>query len=80
MPRLRVLSGKDVVVILKAFGFSVERQRGSHAKLRRLQNGLKQTLTIPLHTELDKGTLRAIYHQILRYIPEEEIRPHVYTA
>ncbi|MSR67368.1 type II toxin-antitoxin system HicA family toxin [Candidatus Peribacteria bacterium] len=79
MPKLRVLSGKDVVAILETFGFAVERQRGSHVKLRRLQNGARQTLTIPLHTELDKGTLRAIYHQILRYIPEKDIRLHVYT-
>lgn len=79
MPKLRVLSGKDVLIILKTFGFDVDRQRGSHVKLRRLKDGVRQTLTIPLHTELDKGTLRAIYLQILRYVPEEEIRPHVYT-
>ncbi len=79
MPKLRVLSGKEIVSILKTFGFDVDRQRGSHVKLRRLKDDAKQTLTIPLHTELDRGTLRAIYLQILRYIPEEDIRPHVYT-
>jgi len=38
----------------------------------------KKILTIPLHEELDKGTLRAIFRQALRYIPEEESRPHFY--
>lgn len=79
MPKLRVLAGKDVVRILQTFGFDVERQRGSHVKLRRMSDGAKQTLTIPLHAELDKGTLRAIYTQILRYISEQEIRPHIFT-
>jgi len=54
-------------------------QRGSHVKLRRvLLDGTKQTLTIPLHEELDKGTLRAIFRQALRYIPEEEVKPYFY--
>jgi len=52
---------------------------GRHVKLRRiLSDGTKQTLTIPLHEELDRGTLRAIYRQALRYIPEEKLKPHFY--
>jgi len=79
MPKLRVLSGRQVVKILSRFGFKAVSQRGSHIKLRRiLENGTKQTLTIPLHEELDKGTLRAIYRQALRYIPEEKLRPYFY--
>jgi len=27
---------------------------------------------------LDKGTLKAIFRQALRYIPEEELRPYFY--
>jgi predicted RNA binding protein YcfA (HicA-like mRNA interferase family) len=79
MPRLKVLSGREVVKILSRFGFKVVSQRGSHVKLRRvLSDGAKQTLTIPLHEELDKGTLRAIFRQALRYILEEELKPHFY--
>jgi hypothetical protein len=49
-------------------------------KLRRLlPGGIRQTLTIVLHHELDKGTVRAIFRQALRYIPESELRPHFYT-
>jgi len=79
MPKLRVLSGKDVINILQSFGFSVLYQKGSHMKLRKVVNGDKQTLTIPNHTELDKGMLIAIYRQALRYVPEAELRPHFYT-
>jgi len=79
MPKLRVLSGREVVKILSRFGFKVISQRGSHVKLRRiLSDGTKQTLTIPLHEELDRGTLRAIYRQALRYIPEKDLKPHFY--
>lgn len=64
---------------MKGYGFEVERQRGSHVKLRRIgRSGEKQTLTIPLHKELDKGTLRTIFRQACRYIPEDQLRPHFY--
>ena len=80
MPKLKSLSGEDVIRILSQFGFAISSQRGSHAKLRRvLSDGTKQTLTIPRHKELDKGTLRVIYKQALRYIPEEQVRPHFYS-
>jgi hypothetical protein len=36
-------------------------------------------LTIPLHAELDSGTLRAIFRQASRFISESELRPHFYT-
>jgi predicted RNA binding protein YcfA (HicA-like mRNA interferase family) len=80
MPRLRRLSGTQVIHILEGLGFAVHAQAGSHVKLRRVDpHGHKQTLTIPRHRELDKGTLRAIFRQASRYIPEEELRPHFYT-
>ena len=78
--KLRILSGQDVVRILVGFGFELTAQRGSHAKLRRLTfEGRKQTLHIPLHEELRKGTLRAIVQQASMYIPEDDLRPHFYT-
>ena len=79
MSKLRTLSGRDVVKIFARFGFRVVSQRGSHVKLRRVSsNGTKQIMTIPLHEELDRGTLRAIFRQALRYIPEEDLKPHFY--
>ena len=35
MPRLRRLSGAELVRIFRGFGFAVHSQRGSHMKLRR---------------------------------------------
>ena len=80
MPKLRTLSGSEVVKIVNSFGFQMASQKGSHIKLQRiLPDGTKQTLTIPFHDELDKGTIKAIYRQALRYIPENELRDHFYT-
>ena len=80
MPKLRHLSGSEVVHILEHFGFTIHAQAGSHVKLRRIgPGGEKQTLTIPRHRELDTGTLRAILRQASRYIPDQELRPHFYT-
>jgi len=79
MPKLRSLSGEDVLKIFSQFGFIIASQKGSHVKLRRiLPEGTKQILTIPLHKELDRGTLRAIFRQALIYILEEEIKPYFY--
>ncbi|MCD6473547.1 MAG: type II toxin-antitoxin system HicA family toxin [Thermoplasmata archaeon] len=79
MSKLKLLSGKEIIKIFSKFGFEIVSQRGSHVKLRRiLENGTKQTLTVPIHDELDKGTLKAIFRQALRYIPEEELRPYFY--
>ncbi len=80
MPRLRRLSGDDVIVLLGRFGFRVHSQRGSHVKLRRvLAGGPAQILTIPRHRELDAGTLRAILRQASRFVSEDELRPHFYS-
>ena len=79
MPKLRRLAGRDVLSILRGFGFQESSQRGSHVKLVREVEGARQVLTVPLHTELDPGTLRAIFRQAGRFITEEDLRPHFYT-
>ena len=80
MSRLRVLSGVDVLKILAEFGFRDFAQRGSHIKLCRiLSGGRAQTLTVPNHDEIDRGTLHAIYRQASRYIPEPELRRKFFT-
>ncbi len=71
MPRLRPLSGDEVIAILGRFGFVTHSQRGSHIKLRRnTASGLVQTLTVPRHKEMDPGTLRAVLRQAARFVPE----------
>ena len=96
-PRLRRLSARDVLAVLKDFGFEAARfatfgselkefgfevvaTRGSHAKLRRVsEDGETETLTVPLHKDLDVGTIRAIYRQAARFIPEAELRSRFYA-
>jgi predicted RNA binding protein YcfA (HicA-like mRNA interferase family) len=81
MPRLRVLSGMELIRILGRFGFLPESQRGDHVKLRRyLPTGVRQNVTVPVHNELDRGTLLAIYRQCLRFIPEAELHRYFYNA
>ncbi len=79
MPKPRRLSGKDVIKILGLFGFVTVSQRGSHVKLKRTVSGESQTLTIPLHRELDTGTASAIFRQACRYIDESSLRVHFFT-
>ncbi|MBI4686749.1 MAG: type II toxin-antitoxin system HicA family toxin [Nitrospirae bacterium] len=79
-PKLKRLSGKDVLSIFSQFGFSVHSQRGSHVKLRRIStSGETQSLTIPMHNELDIGTLRAILRQASRFIPEDQLKKEFYS-
>jgi predicted RNA binding protein YcfA (HicA-like mRNA interferase family) len=73
MPRLKRLSGAEVIAILEQFGFQIYSQRGSHVKLRRVGVTGKEALTIPNHRQLDTGTCRAIYRQACRYIPEADL-------
>jgi len=80
MPKLRVLSGREVLTILREFGFQKFAQRGSHMKVRRvLDGGQTQSLTVPNHDEIDRGTLQAIYRQASRFIPEAELRARFFT-
>jgi predicted RNA binding protein YcfA (HicA-like mRNA interferase family) len=79
VPRLRRLSARSVLAALGRFGFVVVATRGSHAKLRRVApDGTTQILTVPLHRELDVGTLHSIYRQAARFVPEAELRELFY--
>jgi predicted RNA binding protein YcfA (HicA-like mRNA interferase family) len=59
MPKLPVLSGRDLIDILKSVGFVVVRQKGSHVSL---QKGEYKTV-VPLHDDLAKGTILGILKQ-----------------
>ncbi len=59
MPRLPVLSGRELIRLLQTAGFVVVRQKGSHVSL---QKGQFRTV-VPLHEELAKGTLLGILKQ-----------------
>ncbi|MEK6911742.1 MAG: type II toxin-antitoxin system HicA family toxin [Candidatus Thermoplasmatota archaeon] len=59
MPRLPVVSGREAIKALSRLGFRAVRQRGSHV----VMTGHGRTVSVPLHAELDRGTLRAILRQ-----------------
>jgi predicted RNA binding protein YcfA (HicA-like mRNA interferase family) len=75
MPKMRTLSGPEVITIFGEFGFSPVSRLGSRMKLRGvLDDGSTQTLTVPNHNEIDRGTLQAIFRQASRFISESELR------
>jgi predicted RNA binding protein YcfA (HicA-like mRNA interferase family) len=57
-------SGKDVIKALQKWRFKRVDQTGSHVKLRYVHpEGEKRTVIVPLHDELDTGTLKSIAEQ-----------------
>jgi hypothetical protein len=75
---LKVLSGKAVIDILAGFGF-VAVGGTKHFKVRRASSGGDETLVIPNHDPVAKGTLRAIFVQASQYVPQADLRPHFYN-
>ncbi len=61
MSKLPILSGRNCIKALAKAEFYFKRQEGSHVTLRRDEPFCQ--LVVPLHKELDRGTLRAIIHQ-----------------
>ena len=61
MSKLPVISGKNLIKFLVNNGFEVKRQKGSHIFLR---SNAGRSTTVPLHSELDRGTLGAILEQV----------------
>jgi predicted RNA binding protein YcfA (HicA-like mRNA interferase family) len=59
MPKLPCVSGARIIKALRRLGFEVRRERGSHAVLRRGST----VCVVPLHREVDQGTLRGILRQ-----------------
>jgi len=62
VPKLPIISGKDVVKALFTLGYEIDHQTGSHIILRQKQEPHRR-LTVPNHKELSKGTLRAIIRE-----------------
>jgi predicted RNA binding protein YcfA (HicA-like mRNA interferase family) len=78
--KLRELSGDDVGSILSRFGFFEHSRKGSHIKLRRTTTTAIETLVVPDHNPISRGTLRAIYTQASRYVAPEDLHPHFFTS
>jgi predicted RNA binding protein YcfA (HicA-like mRNA interferase family) len=63
MPPVHVLSGAQVWRILQVSGFVFASQKGSHMKLRKVENGQTVTAIVPDHKQLKPGTLSSIIRQ-----------------
>jgi len=63
MPKLRVLSGREVSKILAQNGFVSVRQKGSHIIMQKQQGNSTITVPVPDHAELKTGTLLGIIRQ-----------------
>ncbi len=63
MPKLRVLSGREVCKIMSKQGFVEIRQRGSHIIMQRQAEKTTTTVPVPDHAELRIGTLLGIIRQ-----------------
>ena len=70
MPRLRRVSGPQVITALERLGFAQVRQRGSHVVLKKQTSEGQVGCVVPLHHELAVGTLRGILKQA-RITPDE---------
>ena len=75
MPKLPVVSGKDLIRVLTKLGYEIVRQRGSHVRLRRITPAGEHNITVPFHDELAKGTLNDIISRISLWnsISKEEL-------
>ena len=63
MPKPPLVSGKETVKALQRLGFVFIRQKGSHAILRRETAGGVRGCVVPMHREIQLGTLRGILKQ-----------------
>lgn len=81
MPRLRRLSGPEVIAILEDLGFTVTRVKGSHHRLRRLVGDRTCFTTVPVHGSqpLPSGTLRAILRQVAGCVTHDDLYSRFYT-
>ena len=61
MPRLRKVSGKNVVKVLcNKFDFEISGRSGSHVRLSKMTPKGKVGTVVPLHKDLKIGTLRGV--------------------
>ncbi len=58
MASIPVVSGREAVKVFQSLGWEVARQRGSHIIL--VRDGDLETLSVPDHREVAKGTVRSL--------------------
>jgi predicted RNA binding protein YcfA (HicA-like mRNA interferase family) len=73
------LTGKELIKMLKIFGYEIVRQNGSHIRIQTEKNG-KHSETIPNHSPIKQGTLRKILKNIAQHfnITLEELETQLF--
>jgi predicted RNA binding protein YcfA (HicA-like mRNA interferase family) len=70
----RDLSGRELVRLLKRYGYESTRQIGSHIRLQSNFRGPAHLITIPDHDSLRIGTLNSILSDVAEYLGIERAR------
>ncbi len=67
----RDISGSSLINALKALGYTVTRQTGSHIRLTTL-NGGEHHITVPNHDPIKIGTLSAILSDVAAHFNQSK--------
>lgn len=60
MPKLPIVSGKEVIKKLEKCGYQIMRTKGSHVRLRHFSGSDFKPITVPLHKNIKIGLLPQI--------------------
>ncbi|MCK4500169.1 type II toxin-antitoxin system HicA family toxin [Candidatus Babeliales bacterium] len=72
MPKLPVISGKNLIKFLQTVGFTVIRIKGSHHRMKH-KDGRITTVTVHKNKDLPKGLIRKIIREDLELKLEQFI-------
>ena len=77
----RSLSGSDLAQALKALGYQITRQSGSHLRLTTTVGG-EHHITIPQHDPLRVGTLAGILNDVVAHsgLSREELLEKLFSS
>jgi predicted RNA binding protein YcfA (HicA-like mRNA interferase family) len=78
MPKLIRISGEELIKVLQKEGFVLLRQKSSHVRLSKESKDDTCFVTIPLHSEIDRGTLKNILRSVENYLASGFIKDNFY--
>lgn len=64
----RDLSGRELIKLLVKYGYTFDRECGSHIRLISFYKNKEHKITIPDHKQIKIGTLNAILKDIAEYL------------
>jgi predicted RNA binding protein YcfA (HicA-like mRNA interferase family) len=67
----RDVSGRELVPLLRHYGYEQTRQVGSHIRIQSELRGQAHRVTIPDHSDLRLGTLNGILSDVADYLGRE---------